>query len=231
MRTMETLGGNHIRECVANALQLALDHDEAVQFAFNGKTYSVLPTDTLETAKTRAAELLGHPILSAEEESRQAGERLATMERETAEAIAAAGVATEKQMREATVPRIETPEQLANYIASVVDRPHDYGTCVYAMSLAAVAAFNYVSSKLGVTGFQASCADMDILRRTRHMDGPFMILKAEDLLYPQYDLRAKVEEFIESTRGWCAEEAKKKIAESGHAHPNVRAHWEELATR
>lgn len=230
MKKLETLTlGCHIRECVANALQMALDIDDEVQFDFNEQTYSVLPTDSIETAKARAVGVLGHPILSAEEESRQAGERLDKMARDSAEAIAAAGVATEKEMRDSKVPRIETSVQLSAYIAALADRPHDYGTCVYAMSLAAVAAFNYISHKLGVTGFQASCADLDILRRTRHMEGPFMILKAEDLLYPQYDLREKVEEFIDKNRDWCAEEARKKLAEGGTAHPNVRAHWESLA--
>ena len=136
---------------------------------------------------------------------------------------------TEAEMRAEKAPWPDTLEALNEYITSLVDRQHDYGTCVYAMSMAAVAAFYYVSSKLGVTGFQASCADKDILRRTRHIDGPFMIVNGRDLLYPQSDVRQKVEEFIEESRGWCGEQARKNLADSEHAHPNVRAHWEALA--
>jgi hypothetical protein len=152
------------------------------------------------------------------------------MEREWAEKIAEAGVLTEAQMRDAEVPWLKTPEELSAYIAKLVDRPHDYGTCCYAMSMAAVAAFHYVAHVLGVTGFQASCADLDILKRTRHMTGPFMIVNGEDLLYPQYDVPGRVEEFIRGQRAWLAEEAKRKIADSsnGRAHPAVRAHWDRL---
>jgi hypothetical protein len=85
---------------------------------------------------------------------------------------------TEQQMRDAKVPWPLTKEQLVEYVESLATRTHDYGTCVYAMSMAAQAAFNYVSRMLGVTGFQASCADLDFIRRTRSMDGPFMLIKA-----------------------------------------------------
>jgi len=97
--------------------------------------------------------------------------------------------------------------------------------------MAATAAFYYVAHQLGVTGFQSSCADMDILRRTRSIKGPWMILKAEDALYPQYDLKAKLSEMLESgeTRQWLKEEATKKLAENAGAHPNVIAHWKKLA--
>jgi hypothetical protein len=139
---------------------------------------------------------------------------------------------TEQQMRESTAPWPDTPEELTAYINSLVDRQHDYGTCVYAMSLAATATFNYVAKKLGVTGFQASCADLDIVRRSRMIDGPFMILKIEDALYPQYDLHGKLDELLcgADTRKWLREKAAEKLAESGgNAHPSVIAHWQRLA--
>ena len=76
---------------------------------------------------------------------------------------------TEQEMRDTEVPRANTIGELSDYIESLVQQEHDYGTCVYAMSMAATAAFNYVARRLGVTGFQASCADMDVLRRTRRI--------------------------------------------------------------
>lgn len=144
--------------------------------------------------------------------------------------IAAAGAATESEMRDAAVPWFKSGDELTQYIKALVDRPHDYGTCAYAMSMAATAAFQYVAGVLGTTGFQASCADMDVLRRTRLLKGPFMFVKVEDALYPQYDLVGRVSEFIAEQSGWLADEAAKKLAASeGHAHPNVIAHWQRLA--
>ena len=136
----------------------------------------------------------------------------------------------EAQLREQPAAWPKTMAELTKTINGLVDQKHDYGTCVYAMSLSAVAAFNYVSHKLGVTGFQASCADLDFLRRTRSMECPFLIIKAEDLVFPQYDVRAKLELWIAECREWVKEEAKKKLKESkGHAHPDVIAHWKKLA--
>lgn len=138
---------------------------------------------------------------------------------------------TEAEMRAEKAPWPETVEALTEYITSLVERKHDYGTCVYAMSLAATAAFQHVASKLGGTAFQASCADLDILRRTRSMDGPFIILKAEDMCYPQYDLTEKLREAMDGWKEWVAEECAKKLEKScGDAHPDVKAHWERLAS-
>lgn len=88
----------------------------------------------------------------------------------------------EPEMRDSTVPTFDTPIQVMDYIESLVTQDHDYGTCVYAMSMAAVAAYNYVARKLGVTGFQASCADLDIVRRNRRIDGPFMLVNGENVV-------------------------------------------------
>lgn len=136
---------------------------------------------------------------------------------------------TEAELRAAADPWPYTREQLLEYIDSLVERPHDYGTCVYALSLAALAAFNFVSRKLGVTGFQASCADLDFVRRNRNIAGPFILLKADDVLYPQYNLRERLGEALEEWKPWLREEAKKKLSETEHAHPNVIAHWKKLA--
>ena len=138
---------------------------------------------------------------------------------------------TEQEMRTEDAPTPDTIDELGEYIASLVDRQHDYGTCVYAMSLAATAAFNHVARKLGVTVFQASCADLDIVRRTRRMEGPFILLEGEDMLYPQCDLPAKLREAMDKWVEWAAEQAAKKLAENKqeNVHPDVWAHWVALA--
>ncbi len=137
---------------------------------------------------------------------------------------------TEEQMRDVKVPRHNSLKELTEYIQALCKRQHDYGTCVYAMSLASVATFNYVASCLGTTGFQAGCADLDILRRTRRLEGPFAIIYGDNMLYPQYDIPAKVQEMLDEWKPWAAEEAAKKLdGDTTHAHPNVIAHWKKLA--
>ena len=138
---------------------------------------------------------------------------------------------TEADMRESEAFSPKTPEELASYVSGLVNRPHDYGTCVYAMSLAAVAAFNYVAGALGCTGFQASCADMDILRRTRRMEHGFTIINANDLLYPQYDVPGRVNEWIEKTLPALAPVAAEMLRGAPDAHPDVLAHWKMLAAK
>lgn len=137
----------------------------------------------------------------------------------------------EQEIRNQEAPWFDSPDQLQKYINSLVERPQDYGSCVYAMSLAAVAAFQYVASKLGVTGFQASCADLDFIRRTRNIKGPFMLVNAEKMLYPQYDIRSDLEEAIEKWKPWAAEQAEKKLTEvTGFVAESVKNHWIYLAS-
>lgn len=167
----------------------------------------------------------------SEEDARKASEELKRMEKEHAEAIATANVPTEAELRDATVPTPQTQEELDAYIRSLVDRPHDYGTCVYAMSMAAVATYNYVAHKLGVTGFQAGAADMDILRRTRHLERG-RILDYNNLLYPQYcdeEHFPSWQVLIQKNKDWLREEAKKRLAENGIASDGVTRHWKTLA--
>jgi len=135
----------------------------------------------------------------------------------------------EKSMREEKPPQIDSLEALMAYIKSKVEGDHDYGTCCYAMSLAATAAFDFVAGKLGVTGFQAGCASLDVLRRIKHLEGPFMIVDGSNALYPQYDLHAKLGEALEKWKPWLKEQAAKKLKESRNAAPGVIEHWKMLA--
>jgi hypothetical protein len=137
--------------------------------------------------------------------------------------------ATEQELREYKVDRPKDLTALVDLLSILENRDHDYGTCVYAMSIAATAAFNYMAGKMGCTGFQASCADLDVIRRTRSIDGPFILLKGEDMLFPQYDLHQKLDEAMTEWLPWAAEQAALKLRESGRAAERVVAHWEKLA--
>jgi hypothetical protein len=157
---------------------------------------------------------------------------LEAMEAEAEAKMAAAGVLNEKGLRDLPAVHPTTAEELATEIAALVNRPHSYGTCVYAMSLAAVATFNFVAGKLGVTGFQASCADLDIIARTRGLKCGLMIVDPSKLLYPQYDLVAEVQAFLasEGVRDNLRERARKLLEETNlSAAPAVLERWRELA--
>lgn len=138
---------------------------------------------------------------------------------------------TEAELRDAKVPWPKTVEELTEYINSLVDRRHDYGTCVYAVSMAALATFYYVSHKLGATGFQASCADLDFLKRSRSYKHGFMVLDYNNLLYPQYLDEERFPSWQDLTKKnakWLKEEAGKLLTKSPDAHPEVLAHWKRL---
>lgn len=140
--------------------------------------------------------------------------------------------ASEKELREFDCPWPKSLWALLKIIWPLTRRNHDYGTCVYAMSISALATYYYASSKLGVTGFQASCADMDFLARTRHMKHGFRLLDYGDLLYPQSLYKFNeilAEKLIQENAKHLREKANQLLIESPEAHPEVRAHWERLA--
>jgi len=78
-----------------------------------------------------------------------------------------AGYTTHQEMRQADVPVLDSEEELLKYIRSLVDRPHDDGTRIYAMSMSAVATLQFVANKLSAEEFQVCCAELDILRRNQ----------------------------------------------------------------
>jgi 4-hydroxyphenylpyruvate dioxygenase-like putative hemolysin len=136
---------------------------------------------------------------------------------------------TKEGLREEKVPTPSTIEDLNTYIQSLIGLRHDHGTCVYAMSMAAEATFNFVAGQLGATGFQASCADLDFIRRTRMIKGPLIIFSGDDYIYPQYNFYEKANEWYSSIRDWQRTEAKKKLKNIDHVHKDVVAYWQELA--
>lgn len=116
-------------------------------------------------------------------------------------------------------------------LEALSDRQHDYGTSVYAMSISALAAFHYQAHKVGATGFQASCAEMDFISRSRSIKGGFRILRNDDLLYPQNLYKWQVMTIDKETMDWLKEQADKKLKENLHRRVSdkVRQHWQSLS--
>ncbi len=137
-------------------------------------------------------------------------------------------------------PWPKSEDELLAYLREMVAWPEGsgepgegYGRCVYAAAYAALATFYFMASRLGMTGFQASCADMEFLAQSRGMKHGFMVLDAENLLYPQYDMPARVAKWIAETRPQLAPVAREKLreveADRIEPHPDVLARWREVS--
>lgn len=233
METIElnSIAGYHISDTCKKAVLLADESGKQVHFEFNGTHVNVQPGEQPEAVMARWDTDFEAAAKAWRESPERAIEQAAREEKERQERTASMKevASTEAEMRDADVPWPKTEAQLAEYIDSLAKRQHDYGTCVYAASMAATAAFHYICGTLGMTGFQAGCADLDILRRTRLIKGPFMLIKGEDALYPQYDLIGRLEESLDEWKPWLKEEAEKRLRETSMAHPDVLAHWNKLA--
>ena len=227
----EVLAGSHIKDVCAKAITLADASSKHVHFKFNDTDVTVQPGEKVDDVVARwdRDREAAHQTLINSDEYKERQRQYAAEDKAEEEAHHVEAAQTEVEMREAKVPWVRTEEQLAEYVESLVNRPHEYGTCCYALSMAAEAAFNYVAHKLGVTGFQSSIAGLDFIRRTRLMKGPFMLIKAEDALYPQYNLFDKLTDAMKKWEPWLKEEAQKKLTDTDHAHPDVIAHWQRLA--
>lgn len=232
MIQMDSFAGSHISSACQKAVERAKEANDSVRFDFSGTEVIAHPGDKpedLEAKWTADFEASAKAWRESPEYVEQERQR-AVEDLRKRTAVMTESAQTEAELRETKGATPYTPKQLLEYIASLVDRQHDYGTCVYAMSLAAEAAFNYVASNLGVTGFQASCADLDFIRRTRGMKGPFALLKAEDALYPQSDPTEKLAEAMENWKPWLKEQATKELADNrDFVHPKVKSHWKMLA--
>ena len=120
-------------------------------------------------------------------------------------------------------------EELTEFIKSKTTEDHDYNTASDAMWQVALAAFNYVARELGTTGFQASAAELMFLAKSRRVAGPFAIIQAKDMLFPQYDIESSVEQYLDEWSPWAAERAKEMLEASPDAAPAVKLHWQMLA--
>lgn len=139
---------------------------------------------------------------------------------------------TELQLRNFSASWDQNLDELKDLIGSLVNAVHDYGTCVYAMSIAAEAAFNYVANELGVTGFQSSCADLDIIRRTRSLKTSFSIVMPDYYLYPQYAYKHdELKKEMEEEAAGIALEFMRNHKDDELISSRVALHWWELVVK
>lgn len=230
MITIAAQAGEHISKVCKRLVDAAAKGTRAV-VDFNGVEVFADIGDSVDVVLSRYNVAWQHARdqYTASEEGKQAAAREREAVIKEAAREAAGAVHDEAAMRAEKPPACKTVEELAAYIDSLVKGKHTYGTCAYAMALAAQAAFEYVARELGTTGFQCSCADLAFLGKVRNINGPFILLKASDALYPQYDLHQKLNEAMREWQPWLKEEAQKRLAVQEGAASGVVAHWEKLA--
>jgi hypothetical protein len=108
-----------------------------------------------------------------------------------------------------------------------------YSAAAEALVAAGKAAFDYVADEQGVSGFQGSWAALKLYGDLMNITCPYGIYKLEDALYPQYDLRARLDGWLTEPDNiqWLADQAREHLAHSEQMAPAVRAHMEHLAQR
>lgn len=104
-----------------------------------------------------------------------------------------------------------------------------YESSARAMVDVGKAAFNYAASEVGASGFQASWAALTLYGELVGIAGPFIVLKGEDMLYPQYDLQRRLQEFTDSDdmARWLGDKAA-ELLKAERGVERVRAHWQTL---
>jgi hypothetical protein len=73
-----------------------------------------------------------------------------------------------------------------------------------------------VAFELGATGFQFSHAELCLIQSSRQIEGPFMLVKVDEMLFPQYNVMDKVEDFLtnDDTNQFLKEAAQEKLEEN-----------------
>lgn len=121
-------------------------------------------------------------------------------------------------------------EEFIQYVRTEMNKQHDYNTSAEAVSNITVAAFNYVASTMGITGFQAGWAGLNAIGKIRSIEGPFAIIDGEKFLYPQYDLHKNLHEWHEEWKPALSKLAKERLKENGDfIHPKVKERFEYYA--
>lgn len=128
--------------------------------------------------------------------------------------------------------RTITFAELPDFLDELRTYTHDYSTCVYAMSAAAVASCRALNATLGITGFQAGCVMWEFIKEFMgYRDEPLRLVHYETMLYPQYE-RNYDRVISGDTWAWLQAQAKAKI-EKAHdecqtIHGDVLGHWQSI---
>jgi hypothetical protein len=116
----------------------------------------------------------------------------------------------------------------------LLDEAAGYEGTANATRDAAVLVFNHCASELGLTGFQGSWAALQAYWKVMGYRGGGLVLKDEDLRYPQYDHYERLREHLSSPGlvRWLGDEAERLLIEThqknAFAAGRVIDHWRAL---
>ena len=112
---------------------------------------------------------------------------------------------------------------------TLLKKEHDYTSAMKVTARLTYEFFDYVASKLGLSGFQASWAQLEFLKLARHYEHGFMIVDFGNVLYPQYYHDRKhfpsAKQILMDNLDYFKKQAEKLLKERPCAHPEVRKHW------
>lgn len=130
----------------------------------------------------------------------------------------------------------QTLETLPEFMAHILnDYSHDYGTICKAIGACAIAAAWAANSSPqgGITGFQAGAVMWEFIFNWayRHNKCGLRFVDYDDMLYPQhaanFDKRIppRIMELLQTEAQFKLSE----LSEENTVHPDVKAHWEQIA--
>ncbi len=127
---------------------------------------------------------------------------------------------------------IKTIDDLTTFIQRIESECNTgYGQSARAIAQASVATFYYLAGKMGITGYQASCALWDVIRDVNYTDNKcgMKLVDYDKMLFPQYDY---VFEKKISSDTWelLQSQAKNNLTRNlEFCHDAVVNHWENIA--
>lgn len=126
--------------------------------------------------------------------------------------------------------QIKTFEDLTAFIKDVEEHYNcGYGEAPRAIAQAALAVAWYLSSKFGITGFQAGVVTWDFITGWNCIDNKcgLKLINYDNMLYPQYYY--KFDKIIGSD-AWKAlqKEAQENLASSEPVCQSVKTHWQNI---
>ena len=136
-----------------------------------------------------------------------------------------------KQFLKEKTPWPKDSQELISYVEEVSEKYNtSYNDAVYGPALAAIAAFNYTASKMGLSGFQAGYSEMLFLMKQRNLENGFSVIDFNDLLYPQnlYKFNITPDIIIRENLESLKTSARKLLQENNYASEEVRNHWQSI---
>ncbi len=127
---------------------------------------------------------------------------------------------------------IKSSQELVELIEEVKnDFNNGYGTAARSVGTVSACVANYLSSEMGLTGFQASCAMWDFIMAFMYSDNKcgMKMVNYDDMLYPQYEYKFCKNTISKSTWEALQKQAKENLEKDTYfASLRVIEHWQSI---